>query len=277
MLRKLLGPRRWQKLVRTVRASRTLYPVARRAMALRDAALRRRLAKAVSKIGDGNARMNAETVKSIIENPPLLHFWGGEWNTGGFHPGHLVRMMHYLSEAGGGRPLRIAETGAGSSTAMFVAMGAEKVVSIAPDAELFQRILAYLEEKQVGSDSLEFYTDLSENVLPKIAFRNAGTFDGVLLDGGHGWPTVFVDFCYLNMMLREGGIMILDDLQLHSVQELFRQLLQQPEFEILEQINKIAIFRKKTSAPLLKDFGAQPYIRDHEAYVLEDRVFGDGR
>lgn len=217
--------------------------------------------------------MNAETVKSIIENPPLLHFWEGEWNTGGFHPGHLVKMMHYLNEAAPDRPLRIAETGAGSSTAMFVAMGAEKVISIAPDAELFQRILFYLKEKQVDSGGLEFYTDLSENVLPKIAFRNTGTFDGVLLDGGHGWPTVFVDFCYMNMMLREGGIMILDDLQLHSVQELFKQLRQQPEFELLEQVNKIAIFRKKTSAPLLNDFGAQPYIYKHECYLLEDRVY----
>jgi hypothetical protein len=83
-----------------------------------------------------------------------------------------------------------------------------------------------------------------------------------LIDGGHGWPTVFVDFCYLNVMLRPSGVLVLDDLQLHSVAELARMLTLQPGWELAMEVgDKTVAFRKTQDADYLPDHAGQPYIR----------------
>jgi hypothetical protein len=51
-------------------------------------------------------------------------------------------------------------------------------------------------------------------VLPKL-FESERRYDLCLIDGSHAWPTVFVDFCFANACLRQGGLLMLDDVQLH--------------------------------------------------------------
>jgi len=214
--------------------------------------------------------MSEAFIEDMIANPPELHFWGGKWHSGGFHETHVRTMMSHLANLGDATNFRIVETGAGQSTALFVALGFKEVVSIAPDEPLFERIRALLDKGGVKRGAMNSFADFSENALPGIAFKNVGKFDAALIDGGHGWPTVFVDFCYVNMMLRAGGLLMVDDVQLHTVQELFKLLTQQPGFELLEQRNKISFFRKLWDQPMLPDFGGQPYIAKHDVYPLVD-------
>ena len=75
-------------------------------------------------------------------------------------------------------------------------------------------------------------------------------FDVALIDGGHGWPTVFVDFCYANMMMRSGSVLLLDDIQIYAVGELARLLEQQPGFTLKEEIGKLQVWEKETASPL---------------------------
>ncbi len=94
------------------------------------------------------------------------------------------------------------------------------------------------------------------------------TVDLALIDGGHGWPTVFVDFCYTNMMLRKDGIMIVDDILAFPCMQLFLLLKHQPGWK-LEKIvsSKTAFFRKTADGRLLPDFGGQPYILNNMIYT----------
>ena len=39
----------------------------------------------------------------------------------------------------------------------------------------------------------------------------------VSFDGRHNWLVVVTDFCYVHFMLRQGGYLLIDDLELHSV------------------------------------------------------------
>lgn len=82
----------------------------------------------------------------------------------------------------------------------------------------------------------------------------------MLIDGGHGWPTVFVDFCYSNAMLRRGSLLLLDDIQLHSVAELSRLLGQQPGFTLKEQLQKLQVWEKDVDQLWLPEHSRQPYI-----------------
>jgi len=202
----------------------------------------------------------ADDFKIYLEDLPLLHSWdGGEtWNTGGFNPRHLQVVFDHLVAHAPANPA-IVETGAGNSTLTFLHLDPRRLVAIAPAADLRDRILDYCQSHGLDSSGLDFRVDRSELVLPPLAFDGA-VFDVALIDGGHGWPTVFVDFCYMSMMLRRGGILVLDDLQIHSVAELSRLLAEQPEFELAEDLGKLQLWHKTTDRPFLPEHSRQPYI-----------------
>jgi len=198
-------------------------------------------------------------LETYLDNIPLLHSWdgGGTWNEGGFHKQILLKLDRFFQN-NLKKSARIIETGAGNSTIFFLLHGPETVVSIAPDQELFERILKFCDQNQIGRQALEYYVDGSQWVLPKMA-QNENVFDFALIDGCHNWPMVMVDFYYLNSMIREGGYIMLDDVQLHTVKELCRMLDQQPEFELKAHFGKCVIYRKLRDGDL-PEFSGQPYI-----------------
>ena len=203
--------------------------------------------------------------QQYLTDLPLLHSWdkGQTWNTGGFVAKQLECFHRRAGGATGG--LSIIETGAGNSTITFLHTKPRRLIAIAPADALFARIHDYCLKNDLDERPLRAVIDRSEMALPMIAHEEFGAgrrYDVGLLDGGHGWPTVFVDFCYVNMMLRKGGILWIDDVQLHSVKELARLLTHQPGFRLVEDLGKVLAFEKLTDEPLLPDFGSQPYIMD---------------
>jgi hypothetical protein len=203
----------------------------------------------------------ARTLEAYLGHIPLLHTWdrGRTWNSGGFNAAQLRSMYRIISERF--EHPRVIETGAGNSTITFLHLDPERVVSIAPDLELRDRIVEYCEGAGITTDRLDFRVARSETELPAVALAEPEPqFDVALIDGGHGWPTVFVDFCYLNMLLANASLLFLDDLQLHSVAELARLLERQPGFELLEQWGKLQVWRKETDERFLPPHSRQPYI-----------------
>ena len=68
------------------------------------------------------------------------------------------------------------------------------------------------------------------------------------------------NFFYCNYVLRRGGYLMVDDVQLHSVKELARLLIEQPGFELALNLGKSLVFRKTTDDRSLPDWTGQPYI-----------------
>ncbi len=201
-----------------------------------------------------------------FQNIPDLHTWdnGLTWNTGGFSA-DMLQEIHALIVARCGAGARLIETGAGNSTITFLLTGAREVISIAPDAALFGRITDHCAASGIDTAALSPVVDLSERALPSLALREiaaGGWFDAALIDGGHGWPTVFVDFCYLHALLRLDGLLFVDDVQLWSVKQLVRFLAADERFELVQALGggKTLVFRKSHVARFLPDFGGQPYI-----------------
>lgn len=208
-----------------------------------------------------------------LSNLPLLHSWdnGATWNTGGFCREIFEAIRPFVA----GRS-DILETGAGNSTIFFLLHQPRRLVSIAPEADLFERIHSYCDLHGVDRSRAEAHVERSDWMLPRLVADQDQQFDFILIDGGHGWPVVFVDFCYATAMLRQGGILAIDDTQFHSVKELGRLLMRQPEFEFVTQQSKTALFRKVTDARALPEWVAQPYIvsksdehqRSHSPYAI---------
>jgi methyltransferase family protein len=209
--------------------------------------------------------MPTDAYDAFLADLPKVHTWDGgkTWNAGGFGANALAALRKSLeAELAGVRPV-IAETGAGNSTIMFLFMKPKHVYSISVDADVYPRVVEYCEKAGVAHDMLEYTVGRSEAVLPEFAAglraKNV-QLDIALMDGGHGWPTVFVDFCYLNAGLRKGGLLIVDDLQIYAVNEFARWLARLPQFELVLNLKKVLIFRKSWAFDYLSDFGAQPYI-----------------
>lgn len=202
---------------------------------------------------------------SFAADMPRLHSWnrGKTWQRGGFGPLTIRILKETLEAHSPAREAVIAETGAGNSTILFLLMGAKRVFAIAPDAALRDRLLDYCAGSGIDTAALSFIVERSENALPELMVRlraENAQLDIALIDGGHGWPTVFVDFCYFNAMLRKGGLLAVDDLQLYSVNEFARWLSMQTEYVPVGGHRKTKVWRKEVDEPFLRDFGSQPYI-----------------
>ena len=154
---------------------------------------------------------------------------------------------------------RVIETGAGATTLLFCCLEPNALTSIAPSSELHDRILAEAATREIGVELLRFLCERSEIALPRIA-ADGDRFDVGLIDGSHNWPSVFVDFCYINMMMPAGGTLFVDDVHLYSVSQLYCLLRQQDEFEYVALDNKLATFRKLANRPFLPEWDGEPYI-----------------
>ena len=75
--------------------------------------------------------------------------------------------------------------------------------------------LRALEEAGVRN-LVEFYEEESQIVLPRLLERGR-RFDLAFIDGDHRFEAVFLDLIYSGRLLREGGIVFVDDTQLPSV------------------------------------------------------------
>lgn len=220
-------------------------------------------------------------LEHYLANIPRLHSWDGgkTWNTGGFKREHLERLHKFLREHLPERPV-LLETGAGNSTITFLFLEPARIISVAPDQQLFERIREFCQLHGISDVAIEAHVDGSQWVLPRLAAENRESepiVDFALIDGCHGWPTAFVDLEYANSMLREGGYLMIDDVHLYSEKEMARLISEHPAYTLALDLGKSLIFRKLTSQRFLGEWNQQPYIvRRTEEYAQFPNPFALG-
>jgi hypothetical protein len=208
--------------------------------------------------------MTIEQVQGILKDRPFLH----RDRDGNPKDGGLNRQMgeRFIAELSALDRPRIAETGTGLSTLVFLALDPEIVISVSPAPELHERTRAEATARGIDLAPLRFVDDRSETALPLLALVEGVEIDAGFIDGNHGWPAVFVDFCYLNRMLRPGGLMFIDDVQVYAVAQLVCLLREQtPHYEFVSIDSKMATFRKGLDLPYLPDWRMEPFITSNTA------------
>ena len=126
--------------------------------------------------------MSRSLTDELRAAPPGLHgegdeYWGLAWTA-----------LRWLEENVKGG-MATLETGAGSSTIVFAAAGAEHE-AVTPDAEEEGRIRGACDRLGVDSSSVTFRIGPSHEVLPSLEPRE---LDLVLVDGAHGFPYPILD------------------------------------------------------------------------------------
>lgn len=200
--------------------------------------------------------MNTRMRNELLAAPPTFHFWQGTRQAGGFDSSMLEFIERTLSDAGMSQGVAY-ETGAGLSSVWLLALGLREVHSFCKDVDVCARIAEHLTPHADERGRWHCHVGPSELTLPVVAIAAATEpADFCLIDGGHGLDTVFNDFVYLNYLLKPGGLLAIDDLQLGSCR-LLCELLLQPGlgYAVVGRCGKLAVLRKETDRRLLGDFG----------------------
>jgi len=131
--------------------------------------------------------------------PPSLHgrqeFWGLAWEA--------LDFIERTVKPG----MATVETGAGASTIVFAASGADHE-TVTPSQAEADRILAECERRGISTERLTFRIGSSADVLRTWEPR---PLDFVLVDGAHAFPYPTLDWWYLHPHVKPGGLMLLDD------------------------------------------------------------------
>jgi predicted O-methyltransferase YrrM len=132
-------------------------------------------------------------------SPPTLHgqaeFWGLAWEA--------LAFIERTVEPG----MATLETGAGASTIVFAARGADHE-ALTPSAEEAERIEAECARRGISTERVRFRIGSSPDVLRTWEGR---PLDLVLVDGAHAFPYPTLDWWFLAPHVKVGGLMLLDD------------------------------------------------------------------
>ena len=189
----------------------------------------------------GTAPDARDVARTLVERRPQVHHDGSrEW---GAHAG-LLDLLVELAPPGG----TTAETGAGYSTVVLLARSARHV-AVAPAPDEFASLRRLCADLGVDTSGLTAVEEPSQTALPGCLPEQP--LDLALVDGGHGFPLPFVDFCHLGDALARGGVLVVDDCQLRAGRVL-RGFLRAdtPRWEHVTDRGRTSAFRKTVDGPV---------------------------
>jgi hypothetical protein len=156
--------------------------------------------------------------------------------------------------------MRTLETGLGISTVLFARWRCRHTC-IVPWKDEYNRLSNYLRDRQIDDSTLDIKIGYSADILPGL---ECTPLDAVFIDGGHGFPTAIIDWYYAAGRLVDGGLLVIDDLELPSVTVgLLSFLEDDPRWETLEVNTKWGAWSRKSHGSLQEEWTAQPFISPH--------------
>jgi len=222
-----------------------------------------------------------QSLKKIIEDAPLIHSGetempdGYQVNTLSFFTAEQQAKMAdnasfcwmlgepvltYLYE-NVNPDSRTLEIGSGISTLVFALRNTYHTCITPSEAEI-NRLKGYAASRQLPMDKIRFVEEYSEVATPRLELE--AKLDLLLIDGKHAFPWPFIDWFYTAHFLKKGGLLLIDDTHLLSVQMLSDFLKKDPNWEYLQILDgKTEVFRKLTEDIRNVAWHMQPFVTEH--------------
>jgi len=172
------------------------------------------------------------------------------WNTNL----HLLRFVE-----GWLKPrMRTLETGSGYSTVVFIAKGCFHTC-ITPSELEIDRIVTYCRENNISIDQSRFINKNSTDCLPFIQHEE---IDLMFIDGAHRFPYPIIDWFYGSRLIKDGGLVIVDDTDIVSCFILRKFLESDTYWEQVLNENTYAVFKKMGECNYPNDWVGQIFSRN---------------
>ena len=179
------------------------------------------------------------SIKKLLEDNPSFHSWdSGEIANFGVSD-KVVKYIYSKLKSG----FSTIETGSGKSTFAFLTAGCNHI-AISPNNLEEERIRKYCQENNI------------ESKLPSLV-NEIKHFDLIFIDGAHRYPFAEIDYHYTEKKLRVGGYLVLDDVHLPSVRNLFLFLKKEKNWELETIIDHTAFFIKIAEEVIIDDWQNQ--------------------
>lgn len=154
------------------------------------------------------------------------------------------RVLEAIARRLAGREVRRSvETGCGVSTLLFSHLSRNHTAFTLGEGDSIGRLRASL---LLRADAVTFVEGPTQKTLP--AHRFEAPIDAALLDGPHAFPFPQLEYYYVYPHLAAGALLVIDDIHIPSVHQLFRFLKADAMFELIGAVDRAAFFRR-TSAP----------------------------
>jgi precorrin-6B methylase 2 len=142
-------------------------------------------------------------------------------------------------------PFRLSvETGCGGST-IVLSHASGRHIAFAIEGN-DRTITELRQQSDLRTENVTFIEGETKDTLAAYQFETE--LDLVLLDGPHAYPLPQIEFAYLFPRIRLGGWLVVDDIQIPSVHELFKFLEKESSVVLEEVAVRTAFFRRVSAA-----------------------------
>ena len=195
-----------------------------------------------------------ELQKRIAEVAPSLHT-AGTFSTRAFEgiARHAVKRKIKCS----------AETGCGATTLLMSHLSDRHLVFALDDGN--GSVSNIKRSNLLRADRVQFVEGPTQCTLPQFRFTEKLHF--ALIDGPHAYPFPDLEYYYLYPHLESGALLVIDDIHIRTVHNLFEFLRRETMFHLDEVIGSTAIFTR-TDAPTFDPYGDGWWMQGYNRKLL---------
>lgn len=139
------------------------------------------------------------------------------------------------------------ETGCGKSTLLLSRLSQHHVVFTLGDPDNDDSHLKVLGSPLLNAKTVEWIYGPTQRTLPTYPFSEP--IQLALIDGPHGYPFPQMEYWALYPHLHEGALLIVDDIQIPTIYQLFLFLKEDAMFSLVDVVETTAFF-VRTAAPV---------------------------
>ena len=154
-----------------------------------------------------------------------------------------------------------AETGCGKSTILFSNLAERHLVFAFDDREKHNSSVNYFLDCPLSRpERVEFKYGPTQLTLRHYA--HVRKYDIVLLDGPHGWPFPELEYYFFYPQVKEGGILIIDDIAIPTIGRMADIIAEDAMWSPVAVVGNSALFRR-TAAPVFNPMGDGWWEQDY--------------
>ncbi|MEX2499713.1 MAG: class I SAM-dependent methyltransferase [Wenzhouxiangellaceae bacterium] len=193
-------------------------------------------------------------IDQIIDIPQTFH------ESGTISPAVLRKLHSATREM---KIRRSVETGCGKSTLLLSWISAKHTVFTLPEYAKGVPSVGYQfvsEASLLNAEAVDFVLGPTQQTLPQ--WQDQAPIQLAFIDGPHGYPFPELEYYHLYPRLDTGALLVIDDIQIPTIRNLFEFLRLDRMFTLEEVVDKTAFFRR-TAEPMFDPLGDGWWLQEY--------------